>query len=344
MWIIKFCRWLCLFLLIPICPLQSNPLVLVVGGAGYIGSHMVKLLNQEGYSTIVLDNLSTGNRKAVTTGIFIEGSLEDGPLLNELFDTYPINAVMHFAGSISVNESMGDPGLYYRNNVVNTLNLLDSMKRHAVNKIIFSSTASIFGNPLEVPIKETQPCAPLNPYGASKWMVERILQDFDQAHGIRYCCLRYFNVSGGDPSGELKNYKSNETHLIPLALQSLKDPQAVVKVFGTDYPTPDGTCIRDYIHVMDVCAAHLLALKKLQTGTGSSCYNLGNGRGFSVLEVLTAIEKVTGQKLNILKGPRREGDPPCSIADSCKAKNELGWTPQYSSLETIIEHAWKALN
>ena len=343
MHIIRFFYSLCLLLLIPICPLQSNPLVLVTGGAGYIGSHMVKLLHQEGYSTIVLDNLSTGNRQAVTSGVFIEGNLNDTALLDKIFKDYPIDAVMHFAASISVNESIEDPGLYYRNNVVTTLNLLESMKRYGVNKIIFSSSASIFGNPQEIPIKETQPCAPINPYGESKWMVERILRDFDHAHGIQYCCLRYFNVSGGDPAGELKNYKSKETNLIPIALKTLKDPQGSITVFGTDYPTADGTCIRDYIHVMDICAAHLLALKKLQAGSGSSCYNLGNGNGFSVLEVLKAIEKVTGRTLNIIKGPRRAGDPPCSIADSCKAKDELGWTPQYSSLETIVEHAWKAL-
>lgn len=318
--------------------------ILVVGGAGFIGSHINKMLDEAGYQTIVLDNLSTGHRDAVTRGTFIEGDMSNTPLLDKLFSENKIEAVMHFAAYIDVGESVAYPYKYYHNNVANTLNLLHSMQRHGVKTFIFSSTAAIFGIPEADLISEEHPCHPINPYGASKLMVEKILRDFDHAYNLRYCSLRYFNAAGGDPDGEIKNFKKQESNLIPIILRSLKNGDGTMTINGSDYNTRDGTCIRDYIHICDLGKAHITAMEQLFSGASSSCYNLGNGQGFSVKEVICAVEKVTNLKVNALKGKRRPGDSPILLANSKKAQKELDWTPQFPELSIIIDHAWKALN
>lgn len=319
-------------------------MILLVGGAGFIGSYVNQRLTQLGHNTVILDNLSAGNRNAITSGHFIQGEMADSGLLDKIFEEFPIEAVMHFAALIDVGESINSPGLYYKNNVADTLCLLLALQKHRIPHLIFSSTAAIFGNPITLPVPEEHPKNPINPYGRSKWMVEWMLQDFDKACGLKYVALRYFNAAGGDPEGIIKNYKLKETNLIPLALRSLKDPSATLTLFGRDYPTPDGTCIRDYIHVHDIAEAHILALQKLQSGASSAVYNLGNGKGFSVQDVLTAIDKVTGKRLRIIEGKRREGDAPQLVADSKKARKELGWQCRFPSLDTMIQHAWIALN
>ena len=317
--------------------------VLVAGGAGYIGSHVTKMMNEAGYQTVVFDNLSKGDRRAVTRGTFIEGDLSDKSKLDQIFKEYHFDAVMHYAAFIDVGESLLEPLKYYQNNVANTLNLLQTMLSHRVNTFIFSSSAAVYGLPQNKQLDENHPCLPINPYGESKLMVEKILKDCHQAYGLKYVSLRYFNAAGGDPSGEVKNYKTKESNLIPIALRSLLTGDTLT-IFGTDYPTPDGTCIRDYIHICDLGTAHILAMEHLFSGGSSSIYNLGNGHGFSVKEVLRAIEKVTAKKINKIEGPRRPGDPPWLVANSKKAENELGWKPQYPALETMVQHAWNALN
>lgn len=316
--------------------------ILVTGGAGFIGSHVVKMLHNHGYNPIVLDNLSKGNEKAVTRGTFILGDLADKNLLQQLFSKYQFQAVMHFAAFIDVGESVLYPAKYYENNVKNTFNLLETMRSHDVKIFIFSSTAAIFGIPIHIPISENHPCNPINPYGQTKLIVETHLRDYDKAYGMRSTALRYFNAAGGDPTGEIKNFKSKESNLIPIILRSLKDGTQIT-INGTDYPTPDGTCVRDYIHIEDLGQAHLLGMEKLLMGAPSKNYNLGNGKGFSVLEVIHAAERVTGLKVQYQFGSRRPGDPPSLVADATLAKKELGWKPQYTDLETMIEHAWKAL-
>lgn len=315
--------------------------ILVTGGAGYIGSHMVRRLSEQGCSVVTIDDLSTGFRDAVVSGEFVHGSLHDAALLNDLFRGHAFDAVMHFAGSIVVSESVRDPAKYYRNNVAGTLNLLDAMRDHGVNRLVFSSTAAIFGVPRYVPINEDHPQEPINPYGISKWIIERALRDYEVAYGLRSVALRYFNAAGAAPDAALGERHDPETHLIPLALRAAKGVLPDLRVFGTDYDTPDGTCIRDYIHVMDLCDAHMLALRHL-TGSGESrAYNLGNGQGYSVKEVIQTAERVTGKKIPVKYGPRRAGDPPRLVADASKIRRELGWAPQYDSLEQIIEHAWR---
>lgn len=316
--------------------------ILVAGGAGYIGSHINKMLHQAGYRTLVLDNLSRGNQQTIKRGIFIEGDLADTAFLDALFKTHSIDAVMHFAAFIDVGESVKDPAKYYQNNVVNTLNLLTAMVRHQVKRFVFSSTAAIFGNPVHPKIKEGHPCHPLNPYGESKLMVEKMVHDFDTAYELKSSCLRYFNAAGGDPNGEIKNFQKYSSNLIPIILQNLKTNQPVT-IFGTDYATPDGTCIRDYIHIEDLGTAHLTALNHLLNGGPSTCYNLGNGKGFSVREVIQTVERVLSQKVKVIEGKRRPGDAPILLADSSKASEELGWHPRYS-LEQMIEHAHLANN
>jgi UDP-glucose 4-epimerase len=317
--------------------------ILVVGGAGFIGSHVNKQLDEAGYQTIVLDNLSTGNPQAVTRGKFIEGDLANSELLDELFQAYPIGAVMHFAACTDVGESVSNPLKYYHNNVCHTLNLLNAMLNHDVKTFIFSSSAAIFGLPQKKTITETHPCNPINPYGESKLMVERILSDLNKAQGLRFCCLRYFNAAGGDPDGEIKNFKKNENNLIPVILNSLKKGDRSMTIFGTDYTTTDGTCIRDYVHILDLGKAHISAMEHLFNGKPSSCYNLGNGQGFSVREVITAVEKVTQIPVIAIEGERRPGDPPILVADSQRACKELNWKPQYPTLEEMIAHAWNVL-
>jgi UDP-glucose 4-epimerase len=314
---------------------------LVVGGAGYIGSHLVELLLACGWTVAVLDDLSSGHRDAVRGGEFVHGSLSDAGLLRHLFEAHKCDAVLHFASCIQVNESIADPAKYYRNNVAHTLNLLDAMRQAGVRYLVFSSSAAIFGEPRYTPIDESHPKSPLSPYGHSKLMVEQILADYDRAYGLRSVCLRYFNAAGADPNGELGERHEPETHLIPLVLEVAAGRRDRITVFGRDFDTPDGTCIRDYIHVSDLCEAHLFALDYLMQGAPSCAFNLGNGEGFSVNEVIATACAVTHRKIAVEYGARRAGDPACLVADARLARERLGWEPRYSGLDTIIEHAWR---
>ena len=318
-----------------------NGSILVVGGAGYIGSHMAKMLVQSGHEVIVLDNLSTGFRDAVRYGRLIEGDLADETLVDQIFAENSIAAVMHFAALSQVGESVREPARYYRNNVANTQNLLDAMLRHGVKRFIFSSTAAIFGEPETPAIDEQHPQRPINPYGRSKRMVEEMLGDYDSAYGLRSVCLRYFNAAGADPEGEMGERHDPESHLIPLVLQAASGRRDHIAIYGNDYPTPDGTCVRDYIHVWDLCSAHLLALEHLLADGDSDAFNLGNGKGFSVQEVIDTARRVTGQPIQEIIQERRPGDPAVLVADSRKARRELGWEPRFEDLGTIVEHAWK---
>ena len=319
---------------------KSSPKILVVGGAGYIGSHMVKMLGRQGCSVTTLDDLSSGHRDAVLHGEWVQGTLADRALLDQLL-SQGFDAVMHFASFIQVGESVQHPAKYYQNNVVNTLNLLEAMRAHGVLRLVFSSTAATFGEPLYSPIDERHPQAPINPYGRTKWMIEQVLGDYDKAYGMKSVCLRYFNAAGADPEGQLGERHEPETHLIPLVLQAASGRRDHISVFGRDYDTPDGTCIRDYIHIEDLCAAHALAVQSLMRGEGSQAYNLGNGTGFSVQEVIDTAERVTGRAISIVNAPRRMGDPARLVADASLARTRLGWKPQYPDLATIVEHAWR---
>lgn len=323
---------------------MKNKTILVAGGAGYIGSHVNKMLNIAGYKTIVIDNLTRGNKQSVTLGKFIEGDISDKSLLTEIFTNHKIDAVMHFAACIDVGESVTNPAKYYKNNVAATLNLLDCMQESEIKTFIFSSTAAIFGVPKENLISESHPKNPINPYGHSKLMIETILADFDKAYGIKSSALRYFNAAGGDPESEIKYIEKKESNLIPLILKSLRHMNGSITIYGSDYDTRDGTCIRDYIHVNDLGSAHILSMEKLFLDRESVSYNLGNGFGFSVKEVIAATEKVTGLKVNAKMGERRAGDPPLLVANSEKARLELGWEPKYPLLEQMIQHAWQAMN
>ncbi|MFH1334392.1 MAG: UDP-glucose 4-epimerase GalE [Pseudomonadota bacterium] len=314
--------------------------ILVVGGAGYIGSHMADLLVKKSYQTTVLDNLSTGYRDSVLDAEFVLGDLSNTVFLNDLFQRYSFDAVMHFASFIQVGESVIHPAKYYQNNVVNTLNLLNAMVLHDVKRFIFSSSAAVYGNPRYTPIDEKHPCEPINPYGKSKWMVEQILEDYEKAYGLHSVSLRYFNAAGADPEGRLGERHNPETHLIPLLLQTASGRREVFNLYGTDYETKDGTCIRDYIHVCDLVQAHLLALQYLKDKQQSAAFNLGNGEGFSVREVIDVAEQVVGKKLPIKTTARRLGDAAVLVADSSRAKRDLKWKPKYSDLKTIIQHAW----
>ena len=314
--------------------------VLVVGGAGYIGSHMVKMLSLRGCSVTTLDDLSSGHRDAVLYGEFVQGNCCQRAVLDIVL-SQGFDAVMHFASFIQVGESVQHPSKYYHNNFVNTLTLLDAMRAHGIKHFIFSSTAATFGEPQYTPIDECHPQQPINPYGRTKLMVEQLLSDYDNAYDMKSVCLRYFNAAGADPEGHLGERHEPETHLIPLVLQAASGRRAHISVFGRDYDTPDGTCIRDYIHIQDLCSAHWLALQSLRTGCDSQAYNLGNGNGFSVQEVINTAEAVTGHKIPVVDNPRRDGDPARLVADSRLARERLGWQPQYADLATIIEHAWK---
>lgn len=314
--------------------------VLVVGGAGYIGSHMVKLLLRAGHAVVTLDNLATGFRDAVVGGEFVQADLADRAELDEIFARHAFDGVMHFASFIQVGESVAKPDMYYRNNFCNTLNLLDVMVAHGVRRFIFSSTAAIFGEPEYVPIDEAHPARPINPYGISKWMVERALTDYDRAYGLKSICLRYFNAAGADPEGELGERHDPETHLIPLVLQAASGRRSNIAVFGRDYDTPDGTCIRDYVHIMDLCQAHLLALDVLAAGGQSDAFNLGNGNGFSVQEVIESAQRITRQDIAVREAGRRAGDPARLVANSGRARAVLGWEPVFADLDVIVRHAW----
>ena len=315
--------------------------ILVVGGAGYIGSHMVKQLVRSGASVVVLDDLSSGHQDAVHSDArLVVGSAADAGLLAKLFTAARFDAVMHFASFIQVGESVREPAKYYDNNVASTLILLDAMRTAGVLRFIFSSTAAVYGDPEHVPIDELHPKRPINPYGRSKWMVEQVLEDYDHAYGLKSVCLRYFNAAGADPEGKLGERHEPETHLIPLVLQAASGRRDAISVFGTDYDTPDGTCIRDYIHVVDLCEAHALALERLLDGGQSGRFNLGNGLGFSVKEVIDTASRVTGKNIPVRYEARRAGDPPRLVADARKARAELGWLPKRSDLETIVADAW----
>ena len=314
--------------------------MLVVGGAGYIGSHMVKMLLERGHDVVVLDNLSTGYREAVLGGTFVEADLADSMRLDALFAEHRFDGVMHFASFIQIGESTRDPAKYYRNNFGNTLNLLDAMRRHDARNFIFSSTAAIFGEPDYVPIDEKHPLRAINPYGHSKLFVEQVLADYDLAYGLRSVCLRYFNAAGADPEARLGERHEPESHLIPLVLRVASGRGAEIQIFGNDYKTPDGTCIRDYIHIVDLCEAHLLALEHLRAGAPSARFNLGNGNGFSVMEVIDTAEHVTGMRIARKLAPRRAGDSARLIAESKLARDTLGWRPRFDNLHTIVAHAW----
>ncbi len=315
--------------------------ILVVGGAGYIGSHMVKQLAQAGNDVVTLDNLSYGYRDAVKYGEFVEGDLGDDSVLNAILGPGDIDAVMHFAGFIQVGESVIKPSMYYHNNVVNTFTLLDAMLRHQVKNFIFSSTAAIFGEPDYTPIDEKHNKQPINPYGHSKLMIEQVLEDYDKAYGLRSTCLRYFNAAGADPDGELGERHVPETHLIPLILQAASGRREDIKVFGDDYATDDGTCVRDYIHINDLCDAHSLALHKMIEADKSARYNLGNGKGFSVKQVIDVAKAVSGNDFKVSIEPRRAGDPAVLVADSTLAQKELNWQPGFAELEDIVRTAWQ---
>jgi UDP-glucose 4-epimerase len=315
--------------------------ILVVGGAGYIGSHMVNCLLKDGLTPIVLDNLSSGHAEAVTGAELIIGDIADSELLDSIFTTHKISAVMHFASYIQVGESVVNPAIYYDNNVARTINLLNAMVRHKVLHFIFSSTAAIFGNPAHLPINEAHPTNPINPYGRSKLMVEQLLSDYHAAYGLQYGCLRYFNAAGAEPNGEIGERHDPETHLIPLVLQVASGRRANIKIFGNDYDTQDGTCLRDYIHVCDLADAHLLCLRKLQAGLPYGHFNLGTGKGYSVQEVVDISSRVTGKPIQVQMEARRAGDPATLIADGASARSTLGWQPTMSDLETIITDAWR---
>jgi len=314
--------------------------ILVTGGAGYIGSHACKALARAGYTPISYDNLVYGHRWAVKWGPFEEGDIADRERLDEVIAQYDPAAIMHFAAYAYVGESVEDPGKYYRNNVAGTLTLLEALRDHGINKLIFSSSCATYGVPDTVPIREDHPQRPINPYGASKLMIERMLRDFDVAHGLQSISLRYFNAAGADPDGEIGELHDPETHLIPLVLDVAAGSRPYVTVFGDDYDTPDGTCVRDYIHVTDLADAHVLALKALESGAKSTEFNLGNGKGYSVREVITAAERVTGNKIFLKIGQRRSGDPARLIGDSKKIRAVLGWAPKYEDIQFMVSHAW----
>lgn len=315
--------------------------VLVCGGAGYIGSHMAKRLASRGIEVTVLDNLSTGHREAVRWGPLIEADLMQAEALDSVFASARFDAVMHFCARSLVGESVSQPYDYYSNNVTGTLNLLHAMHRHGVNGLVFSSTAAIFGYPSADAIDEGHPKNPINPYGASKFMVERILIDAASAYGLDSVSLRYFNAAGASPDGEIGESHAPETHLIPNVLRAALGTGPALRIFGDDYPTKDGTCIRDYVHVDDLAQAHVLALDFMLEQRGAHAFNLGNGRGFSVNEVIRAAESVTGLRIPREVAARRPGDPPTLVASSTRAHSDLGWKPRHSSLEPIIESAWR---
>jgi len=319
---------------------MKNCTVLVVGGAGYIGTQMVKVLLEAKTEVITLDNLSTGHRELHPGGLFIEGNLGDATLLDKIFSTHHIDAVMHFAAYSLVGESVVDPLKYYRNNLARTTELLDAMRRHDIKNFIFSSTAAVYGEPTQIPISEDHSCAPTNPYGVTKLAVERMLQDCDTAHNFKFMALRYFNAAGADESGKLGERHEPETHLIPLILKVAAGERERVKIFGTGYATPDGTCIRDYIHVSDLAQAHMLALEALLAGQDSHIYNLGNSKGYSVREVVEVVRKVTGCRIPVVESDPRPGDPAVLVADSTKIRQHLGWHPEIEDLEEIIQTAW----
>lgn len=316
--------------------------VLLCGGAGYIGAHMLKVLAQRGYEVTVFDNLSTGHRAAVRWGEFIEGDILDRAALDQLFASRDIDVVMHFCALSQVGESVKDPYKYYRNNVAGTLTLLEAMRAAGVNKLVFSSTAAVYGVPInEELLSESHPTSPINPYGASKLMVERMLEDAARAYGLRSMILRYFNAAGADPAGDIGESHAPETHLIPNVLRGALGSGEPLKIFGNDYATRDGTCIRDYVHVTDLAQAHFQAMRFLEANEGAHCFNLGSGKGYTVTEVIAAAREVTGCDIEFVRAPRRAGDPPALVANIRRAVDMLDWRPEFEDLRYIIETAWR---
>ncbi|NES77593.1 MULTISPECIES: UDP-glucose 4-epimerase GalE [unclassified Okeania] len=323
---------------------QTDRTILVTGGAGYIGSHAVLALKQAGYNPIIFDNLVYGHRDLVENVLKVKtivGDISDRSLLDRVFATHKIDAVMHFAAYLFVAESVANPQKYYRNNVIGTLTLLEAMLAADVKKIVFSSTGATYGVSKITPIPEGHPQQPINPYGASKLMVEQILGDFDRAYSLNSVCFRYFNAAGADPSGLIGEDHHPEVHLIPLVLFAALGKRDTISILGTDYPTEDGTCVRDYIHVSDLADAHVLGLEYLLNGGNSTVFNLGNGKGFSVREVIETAKLVTGRNIKVLEKNRRPGDPPVLVGSNEKARKVLGWSPKYSQLNEIIAHAWQ---
>ena len=320
---------------------NRNRTILVIGGAGYIGAHIVRRLIKAQYDVVILDDLSTGHRRLVQSGKFVQGSLGDVRLLSQLFTEHSFDAVMHFAAFSQVGESMHQPLRYYRNNLAETIALVEAMVCHGIKRFVFSSTAAVYGEPLDIPLTESHPCFPTNPYGNTKLAVERLLADCDAAYGLKSMALRYFNAAGADESAEIGELHDPETHLIPNLFKAALGQIDHIQLFGNDYHTTDGTCIRDYVHVNDLAQAHLLALDVLLADGESAVYNLGSNNGFSVKEVIQKAELVIGKKIPVADAPRRPGDPAVLIASSEKIKRELGWNPVYESLEKIIDTAWK---
>jgi UDP-glucose 4-epimerase len=323
---------------------EKKPTILVTGGAGYIGSHAVLELEKAGYNVIVLDNLVYGHRDLVENVLsskLIIGNTGDRELLDRLFSTHSIAAVIHFAAYAYVGESVSNPAKYYHNNVTSTLTLLEAMLAANVKNIVFSSTCATYGIPETVPIQENAPQNPISPYGMSKLMVEYILKDFSRAYGLNFVAFRYFNAAGADADGKLGEDHNPETHLIPLVLQTALGVRDSISIFGTDYPTPDGTCIRDYIHVTDLANVHISGVEYLLNGGKSEIFNLGNNNGFSVREIIEVAKQVTGREIKVVEQERRDGDPPSLVGSSEKVKQILGWTPQYANIHDIISHAWQ---
>lgn len=321
--------------------MTRRPNVLVTGGAGYIGSHACKALAREGFVPVAYDNLVHGHRSAVKWGPLVEGDLEDSELLVDVMERHDVRAVMHFAAYAYVGESMQAPGKYFKNNVSNAISLLEAMRSAGVEPIVFSSTCATYGLPSTLPIEETHPQSPVNPYGESKRFVERALHWYRRAHGLRSVALRYFNAAGADPDGDIGEDHDPETHLIPLAIEAAMGRRSGIDVYGTDYPTPDGTAIRDYIHVTDIADAHVRALRYLIDGGEELQLNLGTGRGYSVREVVESVGRYAGRAVVIRECPRRAGDPPVLIAEPARARQLLAWEPRHSELERIVETAWR---
>ncbi|MBC7437771.1 MAG: UDP-glucose 4-epimerase GalE [Bdellovibrionales bacterium] len=320
----------------------SPKTVVIAGGAGYIGSHMVRMAQDNGYQAVVVDNLATGHADAVHgSAVLRVGSIGDASFMTQLFREFEPRCVMHFAAASLVGESMTNPARYWQNNLVQTLSLLDTMRVCGVGQFIFSSTAAVYGDPHQVPMTESHPKLPINPYGQSKLAIENVLTDYGRAYGLRYTVFRYFNAAGAHPDGSLGERHEPETHLVPLALQVASGRREAIGRFGNDFETRDGSCIRDYVHVQDLSAAHLLALERLGAGEASATYNLGNGAGHSVTEVIDAARRVTGRSIPVRDDPRRAGDPPVLVADASLARAELGWQPEYPDIDSIIAHAWE---
>ncbi len=318
-------------------PLPRLANILVTGGAGFIGSHVCKELSKNGLNPVVFDRIEEGHREFVKWGPLEEGDIRDGKRLREVMKKHQVDAVMHFASSIVVSESVVDPEKYYENNVNGSLSLLSAVRDSGIKFLVFSSTAAVYGMPVRVPIDEDHPKNPINPYGVTKLLIENAIRDYSRAYGLRSVALRYFNAAGADPEGDLWEAHDPETHLIPNAVRAAIDPAYTLKLFGDDYPTPDGTCVRDYVHVKDLARAHVSALKLLPEWDSFQALNLGIGKGFSVLDVIRAIEKKFGKKVKVEISKRREGDPPVLLADSSLAKSKLGWSPEFESIQSIVE-------